>query len=102
GSGTFLVEAALMALNIAPGSHRRFGFEKLKIYDRAAWGRIRSEARSRQLPAQQLPIYGSDLHNNELATARRNLENAGLGEVVRLKQADILRLAAPAESGVLV
>jgi putative N6-adenine-specific DNA methylase len=102
GSGTFLVEAALMALNIAPGSSRRFGFERLKVYDPGTWRRIRSETQSRQLPARPLPIYGSDLHHHELAVARQNLDAAGLSEVVRLKQADILRLAAPAESGVLV
>ncbi len=102
GSGTFLVEAALMALNIPPGSTRRFGFERLKTYRSSAWRQIQAEARSRQLPLRPLPLYGSDQQGSELAVARRNLTEAGLGEAVRLKQADVLRLAPPAESGVLV
>jgi putative N6-adenine-specific DNA methylase len=102
GSGTFLIEAAMMALNIPPGHKRRFGFEKLKAFQTSLWQQIRKEAQSRQLPPRQLPIYGSDRHNNELLVARRNLADAGLGDVVRLKQADILRLATPADHGVVV
>ncbi|MFN3650905.1 MAG: class I SAM-dependent RNA methyltransferase [Armatimonadota bacterium] len=102
GSGTFLLEAAQIALNIAPGSARRFGFEKLKWHQPALWSRIQADARAKQLPPRPLPIYGCDLHNGELEAARRNLADAGLGEVVRLKQADILRVSAPAESGVMV
>lgn len=102
GSGTFLVEAAQMLLNIAPGSARRFGFEKLKQHQAGLWARIKAEERAKQLPVRSLPIYGSDLHNRELQAARRNLADAGLGEAVRLKQADVLRLAAPADTGVLV
>jgi putative N6-adenine-specific DNA methylase len=102
GSGTFLVEAAMRALQIAPGSRRRFGFERLSVFNAAAWRRVRAEALSKELPVRPLPIYGSDLHHDELAAARRNLEDAGLGEAVRLKQADVLRLATPAASGVAV
>lgn len=102
GSGTFLLEAAQISLNIAPGSARRFGFERLKTHQPALWRRLQSEARARQLPPKPLPIYGSDRSNSELQAARRNLADAGLSEVVKLKQADVLRLAAPADSGVLV
>ena len=102
GSGTFLLEAALLALNIPPGSKRRFGFEKLRGHQAALWARIQTEARAQQLPPRPLPIYGSDLSNTELQAARRNLAEAGLTDVVRLKQADVLRLAAPDDSGVLV
>lgn len=102
GSGTFLLEAAQMTLKIAPGSARRFGFEKLRPYQPRLWRRIQSEERAKQLSPRPLPIYGSDLSNAELQAARRNLADAGLGEAVKLKQADVLRLAAPAESGVLV
>lgn len=102
GSGTFLTEAALLAFNIPPGLNRRFGFEKLKVYNGALWRSIQTEARQRQRPVRRLEIYGSDLHNNELAVARRTLQDAGLLEAVRLKQADVLRLSAPAESGVMI
>lgn len=102
GSGTFLLEAAQMALNIAPGSTRSFGFEKLKRHQPQVWAKIKAEAAAQQSPARPLEIFGSDLHNNELQAARRNLADAGLGEAVRLKQADVLRLAPPTPTGMMV
>jgi len=102
GSGTFLIEAALMSFNIAPGIGRSFAFEKLKNFDAAAWRDIRAQAQAAQLPVTALPIYGSDLYGDELKAARLNLENAGLLAAVSLNQANVLEIFAPADHGVLV
>ena len=102
GSGTFLIEAVQMSLNIASGINRNFAFEKLKNFDVAAWQKIRIEAQAAQRPVTPLPIYGSDLYGDELKAARLNLENAGLLETVSLKQANVLEITAPADHGVLV
>ncbi|WP_435628093.1 THUMP domain-containing class I SAM-dependent RNA methyltransferase [Candidatus Ferrigenium straubiae] len=102
GSGTFLIEAAQMSLNIQPGIGRGFAFEKLKNFDAAKWSQMREQAIAAQLPARPLEIYGSDLYGDALKTAWRNLHEAGLSECVQLKQANILEISAPAESGVLV
>lgn len=102
GSGTFLIEAAQMSLNIAPGIGRNFAFEKLKNFDADAWQNIRAEAQSAQLPVTELPIFGSDLYGDELKAAHLNLENAGIRETVDLKQANVLEISAPADHGVLV
>jgi putative N6-adenine-specific DNA methylase len=102
GSGTFLIEAALMSLNIAPGISRRFAFEKLKNFDAAAWSEMRSQAQAAQKPVSALPIFGSDLYGDELKAAHLNLENAGLLEAVTLNQANVLEISAPADHGVLV
>ena len=102
GSGTFLLEAAQMSLNIAPGIGRHFAFEKLKNFDCSGWQKIRDEALSTQRQAIALPIYGSDLYGDALQAARHNLENAGLNEAVTLKQANVLEISAPAEQGILV
>jgi putative N6-adenine-specific DNA methylase len=102
GSGTFLIEAALMSLHIAPGIGRNFAFEKLKNFDAAAWQKIRAEAQAAQLPAAELPIYGSDLYGDELKAAHLNLENAGIRQAVDLKQCNVLEISAPAEHGILV
>ena len=102
GSGTFLIEAVQMSLNIASGIGRSFAFEKLKNFDAAAWHKTRAEARAAQLPVTPLPISGSDLYGDELKAARLNLENAGLLEAVSLKQANVLEVSAPAEHGILV
>ncbi len=102
GSGTFLIEAAQISLNIAPGIGRSFAFEKLKNFDAAAWNSIRAEALAAQKPVSELPIYGSDLYGDALKAAHRNLEEAGIRQTVELKQANVLEISAPADHGVLV
>ena len=102
GSGTFLIEAAQMSLNIQPGIARGFAFEKLKNFDAAKWTGMREQAIAAQLPAKPLELYGSDLYGDALKAASRNLEEAGLSECVQLKQANILEISAPADHGMLV
>ncbi|MGP1676065.1 MAG: THUMP domain-containing class I SAM-dependent RNA methyltransferase [Burkholderiales bacterium] len=102
GGGTFLVEAAQTALNIAPGIARSFGFEKLKQFDAALWQGLRAEAEARRKPLAPLPIYGSDLYGDTLKLAQANLCAAGLEQAVQLKQANALEISAPAETGVLI
>lgn len=102
GSGTFLLEAALISLNIAPGAQRHFAFEKLKNFDARSWKQLSDQSIKRQKPKVSLPIYGSDLYGNALDTTRANLAAAGLEGMVQLKQANILEISAPARQGILV
>ena len=102
GGGTFLVEAAQIALDIAPGSARNFGFEKLKDFDAALWRELRAEAEARRKPPVLLPIYGSDLYGDTLKLAHANLAAAGVEQAVQLKQANALEISAPAGAGVLI
>ena len=102
GSGTFLIEAVQMALNIQPGISRRFAFENLKNFDAPKWKEMRAAALAAQIPPHPLEIYGSDLYGDALKTALRNLQDAGLDECVELKQANILDISAPAAAGVMV
>ena len=102
GSGTILLEAAHMALDIAPGLGRHFSFEKLKNFDPHRWRELRQQSASRQKPKLPLPIYGSDLSAEALKAARANLTAAGLEKVVSLKRANVLEISAPANSGIIV
>ncbi|HCX33881.1 MAG TPA: RNA methyltransferase [Rhodocyclaceae bacterium] len=102
GSGTFLIEAAQMALGIAPGLGRGFAFERLCGFEPALWQRIVGEARARCRPPAPLAIHGSDRDARALAAARENLRAAGLEEAVELRKADILDREPPAPSGVLI
>jgi len=102
GGGTFLLEAALMARNIAPGMGRRFAFEKMYNFDSREWRALCEAGRARQTPKAPLAIYGSDIHGSALKAARANLEAAGLADAVALKQADVLDVKPPAETGILV
>lgn len=102
GSGTFLIEAAQMALNIPPGAERWFAFEQMKNFDASLWDTIYKEAVAAERPKAPLPIYGSDISRVAMAAARANLEAAGLEDVVTLTRADMLDVSPPAEQGVLV
>lgn len=102
GSGTFLIEAAQMALDIAPGLGRQFAFEHLMPYSAAVWGTVRDAAAARAQPPRDLPIYGSDISGRELARTKENLQAAKLPWVVKLEGADVLDRTPPAPGGVMV
>ena len=102
GSGTFLIEAAMIALKIAPGGKRKFAFQKLSNFSEKDWQKQLDRAQSAQLAPQPLQIFGSDKYGDVLKVARTNLAKAGLADVVQLKQVDALEMSAPAASGVLV
>jgi putative N6-adenine-specific DNA methylase len=102
GSGTFLCEAAMIALDRAPGLERAFGFEKLAAFDARAWQALTSAARARVRKAERLPIFGSDRYGDALKLARANLSALGVEHAVTLKQADVLEMPPPAPSGAIV
>lgn len=102
GSGTFLLEAAMMALNIAPGLKRSFGFEKLKNFESDTWKKIRNNAHKNVKPVTFQLLYGSDSDLRAVRVAKQNLTEAGLAEAVQLAQTNITEVIPPAESGVMV
>lgn len=102
GAGTFLSEAAEMSLARAPGRSRAFAFQKLARFNASTWERSLAQAAREERPAEALPIFGSDLYGRSLGHAALNLREAGLEDVVRLKQVNLLELAAPAGHGMLV
>lgn len=106
GSGTFLVEAAEMALNIAPGlsggSPRKFALQKLMEFQEPLWKRLIDEARASEKPKSIASVFGSDMYGDTLKIARENLLANGLGDSVQLKQANVLEISPPTDSGVLL
>ena len=102
GSGTFLIEAAMIALDIAPGARRSFGFEKLKNFDHAAWQHLFDAARARERRPETLNIFGSDLYGDVLKTTHANLAALGLENAVPLKQVNVLEASPPAAGGIIV
>jgi putative N6-adenine-specific DNA methylase len=102
GSGTFLLEAAMMALNIAPGLKRGFGFEKLKNFESDTWKKIKNAALKQAQATTFQKIYGSDSDLRAVRIAKQNLSEAGLLEAVQLAQTNITDIVPPSESGVLV
>jgi putative N6-adenine-specific DNA methylase len=102
GSGTFLVEAAQIALNIAPGAGRDFGFQRLKNFDLPIWKEMLDTAMDAEKPAAFANIYGSDLSPVAVRAALANLDRAGLLPAVSLSSGDVLVIDAPAEAGVMI
>lgn len=102
GSATILLEAAHMALDIAPGLGRHFAFENFKNFDARRWRELLQKTVARQKPKAPQAIYGSDLSPDVLKAARANLMAAGLEKVVALKRADVLEISAPAKEGFIV
>ncbi|HEX4943712.1 MAG TPA: THUMP domain-containing protein [Usitatibacteraceae bacterium] len=102
GAGTILIEAAEIALGLAPGRGRPFGFEKLTRFDAPAWDKVKAESSARAQAVGPRAIHGSDLYGSTLDAARANLRDMGLEGVVSLKQANLLELSAPAPAGFLV
>jgi putative N6-adenine-specific DNA methylase len=103
GSGTILIEAALIAADRAPGLARTFGFQKLSWYDGPTWQRIRQRAHDRVRTSVETPsIFGSDVDARVLDQCRRNLATAGVAPFVQVDEGDALVRSAPAPAGVLI
>jgi 23S rRNA (guanine2445-N2)-methyltransferase / 23S rRNA (guanine2069-N7)-methyltransferase len=86
GSGTFVIEAAMIAADIAPGLAREYyGFSGWRQHDAALWERLRAEALARVKPADAISaiIRGQDRDPNAIRVARANAERAGVDAFVR-------------------
>ncbi|MFY8055105.1 MAG: THUMP domain-containing class I SAM-dependent RNA methyltransferase [Limnohabitans sp.] len=97
GSGTIAVEAAQIACNIAPGSMRRFGFEKLVPFQAHVWQGLLNTAREQE-HAPSAPVFGSDVAFRMVDFAQRNAERAGVAHAVQLRGGDALQRMPPSEA----
>lgn len=102
GSGTFLIEAAWMAADIAPGLQRDyFGFYGWAAHDPALWNSVRDEAvRRRQAGLEKaLPrILGHDADDEAVEATMRNARAAGVGALVSVSQGELSDLKRPADA----
>ena len=96
GSGTIAIEAAQIACNIAAGSLRRFGFEKLLPHQPHVWAAIREQADAARV-LRTPEIFGSDVAHRMVDFAQRNAERAGVGEQVQFRGGDALQRMPPSE-----
>jgi putative N6-adenine-specific DNA methylase len=103
GSGTILIEAAMILRNIAPGKHRRFfGFQTWKDYDPALWKRIYEDAVREESPATGIMVHGSDISGAVIEKARENVRNAGLEDTIGLVKSPMEQFEAPGPAGTIV
>lgn len=101
GSGTFLIEAALIALNIPPGIYRdRFAFEKWNDFDEELFESTYADD-SAERPFEHT-IYGSDISIQAIRTAEKNIRSAGLSKYIKLQVQPVQEVEAPAEKCIMV
>jgi 23S rRNA (guanine2445-N2)-methyltransferase / 23S rRNA (guanine2069-N7)-methyltransferase len=85
GSGTLVIEAAMIAAGVAPGARRHyFGFQGWAGHDRAAWERVKQDALARE-HKPSLRLRGVDADTAVLAAARDNAARAGLGALIQFE-----------------
>ena len=100
GSGTLLIEAAQMEVQIAPQLHRlHWGFDCWKGHNQNAWDKVKAEAvQQAETYFNQNPkphFYGFDLDHRVLKKAQKNAQNAGVAHLIQWKQGDVAALKNP-------
>ncbi|MEF3091844.1 bifunctional 23S rRNA (guanine(2069)-N(7))-methyltransferase RlmK/23S rRNA (guanine(2445)-N(2))-methyltransferase RlmL [Raoultella sp. WB_B2P2-3] len=103
GSGTLLIEAAMLATDRAPGLHRgHWGFNGWVQHDDAVWKEVKAEAQTRArkgLAAYESRFYGSDVDARVIERARSNARRAGVGELIAFAAKDVAQLSNPLPKG---
>ena len=102
GSGTFLVEGAYKAKNIAPGLYRRFAAEKWACIPGEAWRLQREEALSQVRGEVIFRAFGSDISPEALEITAVNLKNARVSSLAELRQMDVKDFKVPGEKSIVV
>jgi len=108
GSGTVIIEAAMMSLNIAPGSLRpTFGFEKWKMHDEECWKTLKTSAQvygRRAVQDCDTKFYASDLSQEMIRIAKQNAQRAGVAELIEFSVQDAKKILPPEEleTGMLI
>jgi putative N6-adenine-specific DNA methylase len=99
GSGTIAIEAAQIALNIAPGMQRQFAFERYLPFQAHVWDAIKTEAAHAILQGptdvKDIQIFGSDVAHRMVDFAQRNAERAGVAHAVQFRGGDALQRMPP-------
>ncbi|MDD5571431.1 MAG: THUMP domain-containing protein, partial [Bacteroidales bacterium] len=102
GSGTILIEAALIANNIPPGYYRRrFGFEKWKDFDKELWEKIKNDSLSEQTEFEN-KIFGSDISERSISIAEKNIKYAKLHKDIELRTTSFEDSIASEEGGIMI
>ena len=97
GSGTIAIEAAQIACRIAAGGQRRFGFERLRLFDAHVWQQLKEQAVDQQCPPRA-PVFGSDVAFRMVDFARRNGARAGVSHAIEWRGGDALQRMPPGDT----
>ncbi len=98
GSGTIAIEAAQIACNIAPGSKRRFAFQKYLPFQPQVWEGLLEQAEA-AISEPTARVFGSDVSFRMVDFAERNAERAGVANAVQFRGGDALQRLPPTTEG---
>ena len=101
GSGTIVIEAALAALNRAPGLARKFAAQSWSCIPEDIWTQAREAARAAEFRGEYR-ILGTDIDSGSLAIAIANAKKAGVSKYIEFREADATRESLPCDCGVIV
>ncbi|HJC33389.1 MAG TPA: class I SAM-dependent RNA methyltransferase [Candidatus Mediterraneibacter faecipullorum] len=103
GSGTFPIEAAMMAANIAPGMNRSFTAESwTNLIPKKSWYEAVNEAQDMIDDNIEADIQGYDADGEVLRAARRNAEEAGVSHLIHFQQREVKDLSHPKKYGFII
>lgn len=103
GSGTFPIEAAMMAANIAPGVNRSFTAQEWSnLIPSALWQETAEEAEELSEPKVEVDIQGYDADGDVIRIARQNAQDAGVDHLIHLQQRPVSELRHPKKYGFII
>ena len=102
GSGTIVIEAAMIGQNIAPGYNREFDSEHWPWMKQQIWEDARNEAEEAANYDQPLDILGTDIDHRMIKVAEANALEAGFGDLIQFQQRQLKDFTTDGENGVVV
>jgi putative N6-adenine-specific DNA methylase len=102
GSGTILIEAAMIARNMAPGLHREFAAERWPAIDQQLWLTARDEATRSQQDSVELHLFGYDVDESAIPVCQGNAHDAGVADDIVFEQKDVKDLWIDRQFGTVI
>lgn len=102
GTGTLAIEAAMIARNIAPGANRNFAAEEWSIIPEDIWIDARDEAFSMEDYEKRVKIYASDIDEETIKIAKKNIERAGVEGDIILSCQDFREVKVEEKAGAMI
>ena len=102
GSGTIPIEAALYALNIAPGKMRRFECENWNMFKNSIFRDAREEATDNEKRDEKVEIYGSDIDPEAVSLSIQNAKKANVADKIRFFRSDVKDVRAFNDKGIVM
>ena len=101
GSGTIPIEAALIAINRAPGLNRTFAAQEFPWMPKEVWDDVKTEAKDKEFHGDYR-ILGSDSDPKCVSLAMANARKAGVGKLITFKDGDATKMSLPSDAGIIV